>query len=150
MPDITPDMTEELLEDWPHIIDGPDQSAPEPFAERFLDAAPPPQEIAFDGVLRVNGYVAGVIRSNDGHLIVDAAGMVDADIFVHVATIHGCVRGDIRAAQKVELSGSARVIGDIETVALSIEPGAIFEGRCIFMQAPHADDSSTLLDSAVG
>ena len=98
---------------------------------------PQPREIAFEGILRINGYAAGVIRSNEGTLIVEADGEVDADISVHDATIYGCVRGDIRATQKVELGGSARVVGDIETVALSIEPGAVFEGRCIFVQASH-------------
>jgi hypothetical protein len=99
-----------------------------------------PREIAFEGALRINGYAAGVIRSHEGSLIVEAAGEVDADIWVRDATIYGCVRGDIRAKQKVELGGSARVVGDIETVALSIESGAVFEGRCIFVQASQAAD----------
>ena len=109
----------------------------------------PPREIAFEGTLRINGYAAGLIRSTEGSLIVEAAGELDADIKVHDATIYGCVRGDIQAKLKVELRGSARVVGDIETVALSIEPGAVFEGRCIFVQASAADDSSTPPDSAV-
>ena len=115
------------------------------------DVAAPPQrrEIAFEGVLRINGYAAGVIRSTEGSLIVDADGELDADISVNDATIYGCVRGDILAKQKVELRGSARVVGDIETVALSIEPGAAFQGRCIFVQASAAADSSTPPDSTV-
>ncbi|HEX6190477.1 MAG TPA: polymer-forming cytoskeletal protein [Pyrinomonadaceae bacterium] len=108
-----------------------------------------PREIAFEGTLRINGYAAGLIRSTEGSLIVEPAGELDADISVHDATIYGCVRGDIQAKLKVELRGSARVVGDIETVALSIEPGAVFEGRCIFVQASAADDSSTPPDSAV-
>lgn len=96
---------------------------------------PEPREITFEGTLRINGYVAGIIRSSNGNLIVDAGGEVDANISVHHATIYGCVRGDIHAKEKVELGGSARVIGDIETVTLSIEPGAVFEGRCIFVQS---------------
>lgn len=98
-------------------------------------AVPEPREITFEGTLRINGYVAGIIRSSNGNLIVDAGGEVDANISVHHATIYGCVRGDIHAKEKVELRGSARVIGDIETVTLSIEPGAVFEGRCIFVQS---------------
>ena len=109
-----------------------------------MAAAPPPREIAFEGTLRINGYVAGVVRSHEGDLIVDATGEVDADIFVNYAKIYGCVRGDIRATEKVELGGSARVVGDIETLALSIQPGAVFEGRCIFTQpaAPGETDDS--------
>jgi cytoskeletal protein CcmA (bactofilin family) len=142
--------TDEGFEDWLNVSDTT-QNETEHAATNRSDVALPPQprEIAFEGTLRINGYAAGVIRSNEGRLIVDAAGEVDADISVHDATIYGCVRGDIRAKQKVELGGSARVVGDIETVALSIEPGAVFEGRCIFVQASAATDSSTEPDSAV-
>ena len=141
---------DESLEDWlnvsttsrnetAHLTPDPSDAA----------ALPQPREIAFEGVLRINGYAAGVIRSTAGSLIVDADGELDADISVQHATIYGCVRGDIRAKQKVLIGGSGRVVGDIETVALSIEPGAIFEGRCIFVAASTAADSSTAPDSVV-
>ena len=141
---------EESLEDWLNVSDTSQNETEHPAMDPSAVAAPPqPREIAFEGVLRINGYTAGVIRSNQGSLIVDADGEVDADISVHDATIYGCVRGDIHAKRKVELRGSARVVGDIETVALSIEPGAVFEGRCIFVQVSAAADSSTPPDSAV-
>ena len=94
------------------------------------------REITFEGTLRISGYVAGTIRSSEGSLIVDPEGEVDADIFVRQATIHGRLRGEIRAEESVLIGASARVIGDIDTVALSIEPGAVFKGRCIFREAP--------------
>jgi len=132
---------DESLEDWLNVNDTSrnetDHRAMEP---SVVAALPQRREISFEGVLRINGYAAGVIRSNEGSLIVDADGEVDADISVHDATIYGCVRGDIHAKRKVELRGSARVVGDIETVALSIEPGAVFEGRCIFVQTTAAAD----------
>jgi cytoskeletal protein CcmA (bactofilin family) len=141
---------DESLEDWLNVSDPARNETDHPAMDQFDDPAPPPpREISFEGVLRINGYAAGVIRSTEGSLIVDAGGELDADISVHAATIYGCVRGDIHAKRKVELRGSARVIGDIETVALSIEPGAVFEGRCIFVQASAAADSSTPPDSAV-
>ena len=48
------------------------------------------------------------------------------------AIINGKVRGDIRCPKSVALGSTARVIGNIETGALSIEPGATFEGECTF------------------
>ncbi|MGZ5483406.1 MAG: bactofilin family protein [Pyrinomonadaceae bacterium] len=141
---------DESLEDWLNVSDTSRNYTDHPATDPSDVVAPPQsREIAFEGVLRINGYAAGVIRSTEGSLIVHADGEVDADITVHDATIYGCVRGDIHAKRKVELRGSARVVGDIETVALSIEPGAVFEGRCIFVQASAAADSSTLPDSAV-
>jgi len=141
--------TDALLEDRLSVGDtSQDETDGAATNNSFVAAPPQSREIAFEGTLRINGYVAGVIRSDEGSLIVDAAGEVDADISVHHATIYGCVRGDIHAKEKVELGGSARVIGDIETVALSIEPGAVFEGRCIFLPAPSPADSTPAPDSA--
>jgi cytoskeletal protein CcmA (bactofilin family) len=130
-------------DDWRDIIDSRDHDSPLVSSdEQYTQHPPQPREIAFEGILRVNGYVAGVLRSSTGHLIVDPGGTVDADILVPVVTIHGCVRGDIRAAQRVELAGSAKVIGDIETPRLSIDPGAMFEGRCVFL--PRSEAASLL------
>ncbi|MGQ0760565.1 MAG: bactofilin family protein [Acidobacteriota bacterium] len=139
---------DERLEDWLNVND-PSRNGTDQPATDNVAAPPQPREIAFEGVLRINGYAAGVIRSTEGSLIVGADGEVDADISVHEATIYGCVRGDIHAKRKVELRGSARVVGDIETVALSMDPGAVFEGRCIFVPASGAADYSKPPDSAV-
>ena len=139
---------DESFEDWLNVSDAAQSETDRPAQNQSAVAAPSqPREITFEGTLRINGYAAGVIRSNEGSLIVEADGEVDADISVHNATIYGCVRGDIHAKQQVELGGSARVVGDIETVALSIEPGAVFEGRCLFVHASAAADSSTPPDS---
>ncbi|HEY5838290.1 MAG TPA: polymer-forming cytoskeletal protein [Pyrinomonadaceae bacterium] len=141
---------DESLEDWLNVNDTSRNETDHPATDPRNAAAPPqPREISFEGVLRINGYAAGLIRSTEGRLIVDTDGELDADISVHDATIYGCVRGDIHAKQKVELRGSARVVGDIQAVALSIDPGAVFEGRCIFVQASATADSSTPPASAV-
>jgi len=91
-----------------------------------------PAEIAFEGTLRVDGYMAGVVRSDKGNLTLSVGGLIDGDVSVNEATINGTVRGDIRAITRVEIGSSARVIGDIETAQLLIQPGAVFEGRCTF------------------
>ena len=139
--------TDEGFEDWLNVSEASQIETDHPATNQSGVGLPAqPREIAFEGTLRINGYAAGIIRSDEGRLIVEAAGEVDADILVHDAMIYGCVRGDIHARRKVKLCGSARVVGDIETVALSIEPGAVFEGRCIFVPASHAADSSEAAD----
>ena len=98
----------------------------------WLAQSEPLKEIAFEGTLRVDAYMAGLIRSDDGKLILSERGTIDGDLFVREALIDGTVRGDIHATQRVELGSSARVIGDIETAELLILPGATFQGRCGF------------------
>jgi len=103
------------------------------FREWLAAAFEPIKEIAFEGTLRVDAYMAGLIRSADGKLVVNAGGTIDGDLFVREALINGTVRGDIHGTERVELGSSARVIGDIETAQLLIQPGATFQGRCAFI-----------------
>jgi len=102
------------------------------FREWLAQSSEPAKEITFEGTLRVDAYMAGLIRSDNGKLILSAGGTIDGDVFVREAVINGTVRGDIQGTQRVELSSSARVIGDIETAQLLIQPGATFQGRCAF------------------
>ena len=106
-----------------------------PKSARLAGPAPVPGEFRFEGDLRVDGYVTGLVRSQTGTLMVSETGEVDTDLFVPVAIIDGLVRGDIKATERVELGRTARVMGNIETPSLSVQPGAVFEGHCHFVPA---------------
>ncbi|HEV2762345.1 MAG TPA: polymer-forming cytoskeletal protein, partial [Pyrinomonadaceae bacterium] len=87
-------------------------------------------EVVFKGMLRVDGHLSGSVRSEKGTLIVSSGGRVDADIEVAVARVNGTVNGDITATERIEFGRTARVNGNIQTPALAIEQGAVFEGVC--------------------
>ena len=91
-------------------------------------------EINFRGMMRVDGKVSGRVASDDGTLIVSSGGRVEAEVAVVVAKISGEVTGDITATERVELGRTARVSGNIQTPALVVEDGAIFEGNCRMSQ----------------
>jgi len=90
----------------------------------------------FKGMLRIDGHFTGRVRSEKGSLIVSAGGVVEANIEVASAKINGTVRGDIIATGRIELGRSARVYGNIQTPALVIEDGAVFEGNCRMQTQP--------------
>jgi cytoskeletal protein CcmA (bactofilin family) len=92
-------------------------------------------EASFKSMLRVDGRFSGRITSAGGTLIVGAGGQVDANIEVHVATIHGVVNGDIIASDRIELGRAAKLNGNIQAPSLMIEQGAVFEGSCKMVQA---------------
>lgn len=98
-------------------------------------------EANFKGMLRVDGHLSGRVSSQDGTLIVSSGGQVDADIEVSVAQIYGTVNGDVVASKRIELGRVARVTGNIQTPALVIEQGAIFEGSC---RMEHIRDAQAL------
>lgn len=87
-------------------------------------------ELTFKAMLRVDGHLAGRVASQDGTLIVSAGGQVDADVEVAIAQINGTVNGDVVATKRIELGRVAKVYGNIQTPALIVEQGAIFEGSC--------------------
>jgi len=112
-------------------------------------AGPAPAcQFKFEGTLRVDGYVAGIVGSQAGTLIVSETAELQANIFVATAIIDGLLRGDIRATERVELGNTARVIGNIETPALAIQPGAVFEGQCHFLPLPHKTGSELIAQSS--
>src|SRR5712671_6364244 len=99
-------------------------------------------EFRFEGTLQVDGYAKGRIHSLTGTLILGEAAELQSNIVVATAIINGRVFGDIHATEHVELLSHARVIGNIESPALAIQPGAIFEGECHYLPPPVKLDSA--------
>ena len=99
-------------------------------------------EANFKGMLRVDGGLSGRVSSADGTLIVSTNGRVDANVEVAVAQIFGTVNGDITATKRIEMGRVAKVTGNIQTPALVIEQGAVFEGSCRMVQLKEQAESA--------
>jgi len=97
---------------------------------------PPAGELRFEGTLRVDCYVTGRLRSLTGTLFVSETGEIESEIFVATAIIDGIMHGDIHATERVELQSHAKVFGSIESPAIAVQPGAVFEGQCHFLPSP--------------
>jgi cytoskeletal protein CcmA (bactofilin family) len=135
-PDSLPD-TSQYFEAWLENL----KPTPEPQpAQPATTKAPRLGEIKFEGTLFVDGYAAGLLRSLTGTLVIGESGEVEADIIVATAIIDGLLRGNVHVTESVVLGSRARVFGDIESPALSIRPGAVFEGQCRFLPSPYQAD----------
>ena len=92
------------------------------------------QSIAINGEitgredLRLNGNVEGRIDLNGHRLTIGPKGRIKADIHARAVTIHGQVRGNIRADDRVELFGTGDLQGDIVAPRIIIADGARFKG----------------------
>ena len=86
-------------------------------------------KLTFEGQVRVDGKFTGQILTKDTLVVGDGA-RVSAEINAGTVIINGWVEGNIRASQMVELHQPGRVKGNIETPALSIDRGVVFEGSC--------------------
>ena len=97
-------------------------------------------ETSFQAMLRIDGHLTGRISSESGTLIVGSSGRVDANIAVASAIISGTINGDIVASEKLELTRTARVVGNIQAPRLVIDDGAVFEGSCSMLKAKKESD----------
>ncbi len=99
-------------------------------------------------MLRVDGHLSGRVSSQDGTLIVSTNGQVDANVEVAIAQIFGTVNGDIIATKRIEMGRVAKVTGNIQTPALVIENGALFEGSCRMVQIKEQADKTASASSS--
>jgi cytoskeletal protein CcmA (bactofilin family) len=87
-------------------------------------------ELDFEDTMRIDGKFNGSITSKN-ELIVGEAAHIDGNIHVGRIAISGTVVGKIKADQRVEIHRNGKVYSDIDTPALIIEEGAIFQGNCV-------------------
>jgi cytoskeletal protein CcmA (bactofilin family) len=86
-------------------------------------------ELRFDASFRVDGKLTGTVES-DGDLIVGESGEVDGELRVGQIFVSGTVRGSIQASRKVQIAPQGKLFAEVDTPALVIEDGAVFEGTC--------------------
>lgn len=86
-------------------------------------------DITASGDFRLDGTLEGNIQLN-GKLVVGDSGVVNGNVLCVNANIIGTVNGNLSVKELLSLNATARVKGDILINKLSIEPGAIFTGKC--------------------
>jgi len=85
--------------------------------------------LSFSGTVRIDGRFKGEIRS-DGTLIVGDSAVVEAEIQVPHLVVCGEVRGNLSAAEKVEIHPPGKVFGNLQAPAVVMDEGVVFEGCC--------------------
>lgn len=86
-------------------------------------------DISTTGDIRIDGSLKGGIKVK-GKLVLGTSGSIEGDINCQNADISGTIKGKVIVSELLSLKASAKVIGDIFTNKISIEPGATFTGAC--------------------
>jgi cytoskeletal protein CcmA (bactofilin family) len=86
------------------------------------------------GEVRIEGTLKGKLDCS-APVIVAQGGEVEAELKAETVTVAGLVRGNILASQRIELTPSADVQGDITSPRILIREGATFEGQ-VYMTDP--------------
>jgi cytoskeletal protein CcmA (bactofilin family) len=103
---------------------------------------------SFTGTVMINGRFRGEITSTDS-LIIGEKGVVNASVRAGTVLINGEVVGNVFASERVELRGTARVQGDVESPVVVVEEGVLFDGHCKMSKARSGEDASDVRDSTV-
>jgi len=91
-------------------------------------------DVNFSGRCHVDGIVKGnVISDTDGNsaLSISEDGNVEGGVTVPFIVLHGIVRGDVCASQRVELGPTARVIGNVYYNLIEMKVGAEINGKLV-------------------
>lgn len=84
-------------------------------------------EASFTKELMIKGRYKGSINAT-GDLYIAENAVVEAEIIAASVYVRGKVTGDITAADRVELQGSAEVVGDITAPKIVMDTGCRFDG----------------------
>ncbi len=107
-------------------------------------------EISGHEDLMLDSTVEGLVSVGGFRLTVGPAARLKGNIVAREAIVSGEVKGDISAADRIEIKKSATIVGDLSTGKITIEEGAYFSGSVEVGRqiTPIGTDLDTLLKSA--
>ena len=90
-------------------------------------------EVIFDNELFVMGEVNGDLNSDSdlAKLIVSKTGKVQGEIRVPNVVVNGTIMGNVFASGYLELTGTARIFGDLHYSTIEIQGGSLITGRLV-------------------
>ncbi len=92
--------------------------------------------ITANGDIRIDGTLKGNL-STKGKLIVGDTGKISGEVNCKNFEVEGSVDGKVFVTELLSLRSKSKILGDITTSKLAIEPGAIFTGKCDMSGSNH-------------
>ncbi|MDR0376059.1 MAG: polymer-forming cytoskeletal protein [Treponema sp.] len=105
-------------------------------------------DIDFSGTARLEkpflarGKITGEILSTS-LLVVDEHAVVDADITAPHVVIRGTVKGNVNASERIHITLTGKLQGNISTAEICLETGCLFNGRCSMTGNPSSSVQET-------
>jgi len=85
-------------------------------------------EITGSEALYIDGRVEGKITMPASRITIGRNGKVDASIHARDVVVMGTVKGNIECSDRVDIRGEGSVTGDVVTMRISVEDGAVLKG----------------------
>ena len=85
-------------------------------------------DVKADSSLKIEGRIEGRSIQSAHDIEIAETGHVSASIMAKVVKVSGVVSGDINGSEKVQISRSGRVQGNVTAPRVQLEDGALFRG----------------------
>jgi cytoskeletal protein CcmA (bactofilin family) len=99
-------------------------------------------DFASEGNIIIKGTVSGSVHTSR-FLFVEQGAKIMANVRAGTAKISGEVKGNLKIRETIELTSTAKILGDIECRVLSVEPGALLFGKISMPGIEGAETRST-------
>lgn len=96
-------------------------------------------DFASEGNIIVKGTVSGSVKTSK-LLAVERGASIFANVKAGSALVAGSVKGNVKVVDKLELTDTAQILGDIECKILNVAPGALIQGKVIMKGISIAED----------
>jgi cytoskeletal protein CcmA (bactofilin family) len=112
-------------------------------------------DLHFRGGCHIDGTVKGNVTADsdtDSALSIGVSGEIDGRVTVPCVILNGIVKGDVFASQRVKLSSTARVIGNVYYNLIQMAEGAEINGRLVHQpegQVPLLEQTNQMDEKAV-
>jgi cytoskeletal protein CcmA (bactofilin family) len=96
-------------------------------------------DVEFAGGFHLDGYINGNVTGESGVdsvLSVSEQGCIEGSVVAPNVLLNGIVKGDIDAANRVELGAKAKVLGNVHYTVIETAVGAEINGKLIHRAAP--------------
>jgi cytoskeletal protein CcmA (bactofilin family) len=78
--------------------------------------------------LYIDGQVEGTVELREHNLTIGPHGRVQANVTAKEVVLHGTLKGNVRAVDRVEIRKSGSLVGDVVAARVMIEDGASIKG----------------------
>ncbi|MGA8619308.1 MAG: polymer-forming cytoskeletal protein [Candidatus Sulfotelmatobacter sp.] len=85
-------------------------------------------ELSGSEALYIDGRVEGKISLPDNRVTIGRNGSVQANITAREVVVLGKVSGNIECSDRVDIRSEGSVTGDVSTIRISVEDGAVLKG----------------------
>ena len=85
-------------------------------------------EVSGSEALYIDGRIEGKISLPDNRVTIGRNGSVQANIVAREVVVMGKVNGNIECSDRVDIRSEGSVTGDVSTIRISVEDGAVLKG----------------------